>query len=84
MLKGEKHSAKELGQRSYFGEYYIVTNRRAEFYYEAKTDVETIGITKAHFLAVLQRQKAKGREMCRRSIERYHREIRKQLVRSSS
>eukprot|EP01022_Parablepharisma_sp_SALTPOND_P018466 TRINITY_DN3017_c0_g1_i1.p3 TRINITY_DN3017_c0_g1~~TRINITY_DN3017_c0_g1_i1.p3 ORF type:complete len:507 (-),score=71.30 TRINITY_DN3017_c0_g1_i1:7765-9285(-) len=79
-LKGQKYPAKELGPKTYFGDYYIFENRKSEFYYEARTDVEAIGITKAHFLSVLEKHKAKGEEIKQASIERYLKEIRADVV----
>ena len=79
-LKGQQYPAKELGPNNYFGEYYILTNKKSEFYYEAKTDVEAIGITKQHFVSVLDKHQDRGNKIRDESKTKYFAEIRNDIV----
>ena len=79
-MKGQKYPAKELGPKNYFGDYYILANRKSEFYYEAKTDVETIGITKQHFLSVLEKHPAKAKEIQKETDKHYSEDIKTDIV----
>ena len=71
-LKGKQYHAKELGPKSYFGAHYIFINKKSEFYYNAMTDVEAIGITKSYFLEVMDKHPKDAAKMKCDSEKRYN------------
>ena len=52
-IQGNKFSVEELSKDSVIGDYYVVKNRKSEFFFEAQNVIESIGIPKEHFLNVL-------------------------------
>jgi len=81
-LKGQKYPSKELTVKNTFGDYYVFANRKSEFYYEAKTDVEAIGITKSHFMEVVGKYKEKGDEIIKATNKRYAEELRSDIIKA--
>jgi CRP-like cAMP-binding protein len=79
-LKAEKFSGKEVGQRSCIGAYYVINQKKAEFFYEAATDVEAIGINGTFFMDVIEKHKKKGEEIKNETLDDYVDNIRIPLV----
>ena len=79
-LKREKYVAKEFVQTEYIGAYYIFENLCSEFHYEAKTDVEVIGIPKNYFQEVLKRHSKKREEIKKLCTENYLNNVRPEVM----
>ncbi|MDR3548151.1 MAG: hypothetical protein P4M11_07805 [Candidatus Pacebacteria bacterium] len=70
-IQESKHIAKELEPKTCIGDYYVIKNRKSEFFYEAKDTVEGIGITRDHFLKVLDENPKNREDMVTRCVENY-------------
>ena len=75
-----EYFGKFLMRRSYFGEYYLMTNRKSEFLYKAITEVKAIGIPKAHFLKVLEKHEEPAKNLRDDANSRYTDYLRRPLV----
>ncbi len=69
--RNEAYEVAQLGAKGNFGDYYIIKQKKAEFFYLAKTEVEAVGITREHFLAVLDKYPKRGHLMKEKAIERH-------------
>lgn len=62
-IQGLKYCVDVIGPTSVIGDYYAIRNQKSEFFFEAKTIVESIGITRSHFMDVLNRHPKKREGM---------------------
>jgi hypothetical protein len=67
-------------RRSYFGEFYLLANKKSEFLYKAVEEVKAIGIPKGHFLSTLENHEEPYKYLKVDALKRYKESIRKPLV----
>ena len=79
-LSGMKYPILEFGKKAVIGSYYVFKNTISEFYYQAKTDVEVIGINKEYFLSVINNHKSKSKPIKDICIKFYEEKIRKKVL----
>lgn len=48
------HITHVFQQKDYIGDYYMLFNKKAEFYYEARTDVHSFALDKKNLINILQ------------------------------
>ena len=61
----------EIGPKMTVGDYYVMKNKKSEFIFEANTVVEAIGITREHFMGVLDKHTKKKEGIVEKSNKSY-------------